>query len=220
MAQTWDAKAVADIVLRTWTVPVPDGDSVSSIATIATGVTVDLAEKTTYNEASFTLSAGAAGVTGNVVVTITTTEGLSLSETFYIPIRVTAAQLVPTVNDVCAFALRKIVGNGETADADELADAVERFNDLVALWALQGIDIGLSDPLAAADTVTVPDGFIAALKFNLRVACHDHYDAPISGYDASMAQMTFRTLANALVRFDDLAMPPILRVRASELTET
>jgi len=219
MAQTWDAKAAADIVLRTWAVPVPDGDSVASIATSATGVTVDLAEKTAYNLAAVTLSAGAAGVTGSVLVTVITTEGLSLSETFYIPIRVSTAALVPTLRDICDFALRKIVGNGEDADAAELDDAVERFNDMVALWSLKGVDIGLSAPLAASDTVTLPDGYIAALKFNLRVACHDHYDAPITAYDASMADATYRVLANTLVRFDDLSMPPILRRRAAELTE-
>lgn len=219
MAQTWDAKAAADIVLRSWTVPLPVGDSVAGVGAVGTGLTVVEAEKVSLNEVNLTLSGGSAGTTGSVLVTVTTTEGLSLSETFYVPIRVSTAALTPTLRDVCDFALRKIVGNGEAASAAELADAAERFNDMVALWALQGIDIGLPAPLTASDTITLPDGYIAALKFNLRIACHDHYGEDISAYDATMAQTTFRTLANTLVQFGDLSMPPNLRHRATELTE-
>jgi hypothetical protein len=213
MAQTWQSKAAADVALRYWDVPLEDGDGVSAIATAASGVTVDSTESLGNGLVGVTLSAGTAGTGGSVTVTITTTEGLSLSETFYIAIRASTAQLQPTARDICKFALRKVVGNGNDPEASELDDALERLNDMTALWAMRGVDVGLSDPLAAGDTVTLPDGYIAALKFNLRVACHSHYDLPLDAYDATMASETYRALENALVVLGDVDMPQNLRRR-------
>jgi hypothetical protein len=212
MAQTWAAKAAADVVERRWTVSVPDGDGLSAVSTSATGVTVDSTD-TDGDDAVLILSAGTAGTTGSVTVTVTTTEGLGLSETFLVPIRLTAAQLTPTARDVCYFALRKIVGNGSDPTAGELADALERLNDMWALWALRGVDIGLSEPLEAGDTINLPDGYISALKFNLRIACHSHYGQDIDAFDSMMADQSYRALENAIVQFGDLSMPRNLRRR-------
>jgi hypothetical protein len=212
MAQTWTAKAAADVVERRWTVPLPECDALSSVSTSASGVTVDGTD-TDGSDAVLTLSAGTAGTTGSVTVTVLTTEGLSLSETFLIPIRVTTAQLGNTARDICYFALRKIVGNGNDPTADELSDALERLNDMCALWAFRGVDIGLSEPLAAGDTLSVPDGFLSALKYNLRIGCHSHYGQEIDAFDSMMADQSYRALENALVQLGDVSMPRNLRRR-------
>lgn len=217
MARTWDAKAAADIVERAWEVPLSDCDGISAISTSASGVTVDSTESRN-NEVIATLSAGTAGTTGSVTITVTTTEGLSLSETFLIPVRATTSQLSNTARDICEFALRKIVGNGNDPEASELDDALERLNDMMALWALEGVDCGLSEPLEAGDTVSLPDGFVPALKFNLRVACHSHYDAPVDAYDSVMADKTRRAIENAVVQLEDVAMPRNLRRRWAYFT--
>lgn len=209
---TWDAKTAAEVVERHWLVPVPDGDSVASVTTSASGVTVDSTD-TVNSDIAVVLSAGTAGATGTVTITATTTDGLTLAETFYIAVRANLAQAGNTARDVCYFALRKITGNGENPDADEMDDALERLNDMVALWALSGVDIGISEPLEAGDTLALPDGYLAALKFNLRLACHSHYGVEPDGYDAMMADRAYRALEAELVTFDNVTMPATLRRR-------
>lgn len=209
----WKAKTAAEVVERRWLVPVPDGDSVASLATSALGVTVDSTDIEGDAEAVIILSGGTAGETGSVTVTATTTEGLTLASTFYIAVRANLAQAGNTARDVCYFALRKIVGNGENPDADELDDALERLNDMIALWALSGVDIGVSGYLEAGDELELPDGFLSALKFNLRTACHEHYGAPVDAQDAMIADRSYRALEAALVTFTDLSQPATLRRR-------
>lgn len=206
MATTWEAKAAADVVERRWSVPVPEGDSLSSVSTSATGVTVD-SDDTDRSEAVVVLSAGTAGATGSVTVTATTTNGLSLSETFLIAIRATAQQIATTARDVVYFAMRKITGNGNDPDASEADDALERLNDMIALWRIDGLDLGLPVPLVLGDTLSLPDEYLSALKFNLRIACHDHYDAAITQYDGTMAAETKRLVANRLFMPSDLSIP-------------
>lgn len=206
MAQEWEPKAPSEIVERRWTVPLDDYDTISSIATSATGVTVDSTDHA-LSDAIVALSSGTADTTATVAVTVTSREGRVYTETFLLAIRDTARQFTTTARDIVNFALRKIVGNGNSADSSEADDALERLNDMIASWRLTGCDIGLTVPLALGDTVAVPDEFIAALKFNLRVSCHDHYDAPITALDAEMATMTRRAIVNRLLRFGDLKGP-------------
>jgi len=217
MSQTWEAKAAGDVVVRRWPVPVPDGDSLSSVSTSASGVTVD-SDETDRNDAVVTLSAGTAGATASVTITASTTNGLSLSETFLLPIRATAAQITTTARDVVYFAMRKITGNGNDPEASEADDALERLNDMVALWRIDGLDFGLPVPLSLGDTLSLPDEYLAALKFNLRVSCHDHYDAPITQYDGMMAAETKRLIANRLFAPADLSIPNTIQGLAETWT--
>lgn len=214
MAQTWSVKAASDVVERQW----DTGKPLSTVSASGSGVTVDKTE-IFEDTALVTLSAGSAGTTATVTVTATTADGETLSETFYIAVRATTAALANTARDVCNFALRKITGNGESPEADELDDALERLNDMIALWAMNGVDIGLSAPLTANTTLSLPDGYLAALKFNLRVACHSHYDQPLDAYDAGMADRTYRAVETALLDLSDVTMPYTLRRRANDVAD-
>jgi hypothetical protein len=218
MARTWEAKAPTEVVERRWTVPLDDNDSISSVSTSASGVTVD-SDEHEDGEAIVTLSAGAAGATGSVTVTVTTSEGLTLVETFLIAIAATAQQFTYTARDVCNFALRKITGNGNDPEASEAEDALERLNDMLALWRIDGLDVGVPAPLALGDTLTIPDQYVSAVKFNLRIACHDAYDAPITAYDARMAEDGKRLVANQLNVLADLTGPFGLSSRSDTVAD-
>lgn len=206
MAQTWPAKAPAEVVERRWSVPLDPYDSISTVSAIGTGVTVDETDSS-LDEAVIIVSAGTADTTATVAVTVTSREGRTYTETFLLAIRATARQFTTTARDICSFALRKIAGIGEDAEAGEADDALERLNDMIADWRIDGADLGLTVPLALGDTVPIPDEFISALKFNLRIACHDHFDAPITAYDAGRADTTKRNITNKLTRFGDLGAP-------------
>ena len=187
MAQSWPSKAPTEIVERRWTVPVDPDDGLSSFTRSASGVTI-VSYSTEGDDAVLKLSAGTDGATATVTLTATTSRGRVLVETFYLPIQVSTNAFAYTVRDVCAFALRKIAGNGADPSSDELADALERLNDMLASWKRQGADVGVALPLEASDTLYCPDEFFPAIKFGLLVSVHNHYGEPITAFDVTEAR--------------------------------
>jgi hypothetical protein len=175
MAQTWAAKAPTEIVERRWTVPVDDDDGLSSFARSASGVTID-SYSVEGNDAVLTLSAGTADATATVTLTATTSRGRVHVETFYLPILVSTNDFAYTGQDICSFALRKVVGNGSTAEAAELDDALERLSDMLARWKGEGADIGVVLPVLSATVFYVSDSFASAIKNNLILELADLYE--------------------------------------------
>ena len=198
MAGAWAAKAPTAIVERVWTVPCGPDDSLASIAVVAVNVTHD-ADRIDGNDAYVTLSAGTAGNSATVTITATTGQGLVHVETFYFDIVASTAQLGTTVRDVCLFALRKVAGIGDEPDADEMADAIERLSDMVALWSGQGAALGLDLPLAEADVLNVSDAHILALKYNLQVLLADLYDMELSPVTVAYARQGLAQIKNDMV---------------------
>jgi hypothetical protein len=216
MAQTWPAKAPTEIVERRWTVPLAECDAISGVSAVGTGITV-VSDDYELDEAIVVLSAGAAGVEATVTVTVTTSDGNTHVETFFIAIRATTAAFTTTVQDAVSFALRKIVGAGEVAEASELADGVELFNGMIATWRIDGKDVGIAGELASTDTIDVPDEFILPIKYALRKLCHSTYEAPLSATDEMMAMMGERLIVNRLFVVTDLDLPLSRRAVASRL---
>jgi hypothetical protein len=187
MAHHLTAKAPTEVAERRWTVPVDADDAPASVSLDATGVTVD-AEEFEGNDLVLTLSAGTAGSIASIVATVTTDQSRVIVETLYVPIITSDATIAPTGNDVCAFALRKITGNGVDAEATELADALERLNMMLAAWRKQGADTGVTLPVLSTSSLTIPDEFVEAIKFNLRNRLHRHYGVPLDADDMMEAR--------------------------------
>lgn len=194
----WKAKAPGEIVKREWVVPVPVGDSVASYTASVSGATKDSDERD-GDIVTLTLSAGTDGATAIATLTATTTNGLVLNETAYLPIRAKPNAFNYSVRDVLTFALRPIVGLGATATADELEDARENFDDMVAFWAGQGADLAVKLPSEASDTLYVPDAAIVALKANLRVKLCGLYGRPVDVDDFRAAQRGLQQIKTALL---------------------
>lgn len=171
------AKTAGEVVQRRWAVPVDRDDGVSSASLSASGVTVT-ANSFEGNDLVLTIDDGTAAATGTITVTITTSRGRTLVETLYIPVVDSPAQIADTARDYINFALRKIIGNGETAGADEESDALERFNAMVAEWRVGGADVGAPYPLADNSVIYCPDYAANALRYNLLIVC-----APLYGYE-------------------------------------
>lgn len=196
MALSWPAKAPTEVREYLWT-PLPDTalDSASAVVTTGTAtVTADITDDTV----TWTVTGGAAGVVQ--VFTLTATSGdETLTETVYLPIELSTNRLAYTVRDVCLFALRKLTGVAEEPDADELTDAIERLNDMVALWRVAGADLGLDQPLVEADTLNIADSEYSALKFNLRNRLHEFYGLPLSQSDVMDARQALAAVKNARI---------------------
>lgn len=205
MAQTWAAKAPAEIVERRWTVPVDDDDRLASFASSASGVTID-SYKVQSNDAVLTLSAGMAGAMATVVLTATTTQGRVLVETFYLPIVVTTAGTV-TARDICDFALRKIAGIGVDADSGEADDALELLQGVMARFGLGPV------PMALTSEVGLADEYLLPLKFVLRRLAHSTYEAELTPTDARLADEGERFLLSRKTTPENLKMSEALAVQ-------
>ena len=73
-----------------------------------------------------------------------------------------------TARDVIYGALRLLgaIQSGETATAEEAADALETLNQMLHAWRDQGIDLEHAD-LALNDTLPFQDNHLAAIRYCL-----------------------------------------------------
>ena len=203
MAITFGPKFPDDVKRYSWRVPVLDGDTVMSVdAATGSGVTVDSYELVD-NDAVMFLSGGSASTTGIVTLSVTTDAGETLDETAYIPILASNGTVShsETAQSIIEAALRSTTGiNGAAATSDELDAALEELNDMLAEWRSQGADIG-APRLALATNVYAPDGWIGAVKKNLRVRLVDLF--PMTPLDAGTAVAARKGLA--VIKNDILA---------------
>lgn len=181
MAVFIPAKTASEVVQRRWTVPVDVDDGIASVAMSGSGVTVDSSE-IEGDDVVLVLSAGTAGATGSITVTVTTDQARTLIETIYIPIVQSAAQIAATARDFATFALRKVFG-ARTPTARASDDAMERLSGLIAAWRAGGADIGAPFPLTLNSVIYCPDWAVEALRYNLLIEC-----APLYGYEPSSTE--------------------------------
>jgi hypothetical protein len=201
MNTTWPVKAPSEIVERTWLVPTLADDSLASFVTTESGITKD-AEELNGDEITLTLSAGVSATSGTVSITATTANGLIVTETFYQPILDDGRLLGNTVRDVCAYALRPVIGLGASATAEELADAQENLDDMLAEWVESGADLGIGLPTGSGDTLQVSDSFVSAIKANLRVRISELYGAPVNQMTYAIAQGGIQRIKSAILPDD------------------
>lgn len=174
MSTFLEAKTPAEVVERRWSVPVGD-DSASSASVSASVVTVG-SYSLEGDELVLKISGGSAGNAGVITATITTSQGQALIETLYIPVVNSPSQIANTARDYVHFALRKVIGIGEEADADELADGLLRLSAIIAEWRESGADIGAPFPLTANSIIYCPDYAVNALRYNLLLDCASIYE--------------------------------------------
>lgn len=215
MALLWEAKTAAETVERLWDA----GSVIESASATAAGATVVSTEHD-LSEVIVTLSGGTNGTAVEVVVTAVTERGETLVQTFIMPVRSDAQAFTTTARDVVNFALRRIVGVRRSASSTEAADALERLNDMLAMWRIDGLDVGLSLPLMLETELVMPDEFLQAIKYNLAVAVHEQYSSEaIPPFTFRMAEEGKRLVANRLFKVSDLAFPQTLTTRAETVAD-
>jgi len=96
--------------------------------------------------------------------------------------------MAKTARQICEFALRKIFGVDETPSASNAADALERLNDMLALWAVTGANVGETLPLSLNDVLASPAAYIRGIENNLIIEVSDLYDLPVTASVALAAK--------------------------------
>ncbi len=195
MAGFLAAKVAEEVVQRAYVVPLDKDDNISSVSATATGITV-ISTEIENDEVLINLSGGTTAQTASVVLTVTTDEGRTLIETLYVPIIASAAQIADTAREYVNFALRRIIGNGETPSADELSDGIERLNAMIAEWRGSGADIGASFPITADTVIYCPDYAVNALRYNLLIDVANLYGEPVTQMEAMKARQGLSLVKN------------------------
>jgi hypothetical protein len=201
MAIYWSAKTPTQVIRYNWLPDLAAGDTLLSAAITPTGATVDLSSFE-QESVSVLVSGGTAGETAIFAVSATTAEGETLTETIYLPIIASAAQIAQTAREYVNFALRRVVGLGETPSADELSDALERLNALVAEMRGVGADIGAPFPIAAETVIYCPDYAVSALRYGLLVDCLGAYGEQPTALDVMKARQGMALVRNMNVPED------------------
>jgi len=199
MAIFWSAKTPTQVIRYNWLPDLLAGDTLASVTITATGATIDLSSFD-LDSVSVLISGGTAGETASFAASATTAEGETLTETIYLPIIASAAQIAHTAREYVTFALRRVIGNGETPSADEMTDALERLNAMVAEWRVRGADIGAAFPIVAETVIYSPDYAASALRYNLLMDVASLYGEQVSQHEALMAR-------NGLVQIQHRNMP-------------
>lgn len=161
---------------RRWASPVEASDGAARVSIVASGITATA--KLDGDDVVLTLSGGTAGQTAYIDVTVTSNDGFILADRLYVPILATTAGV--TAQDIVNFAMRKIVGNGETPDGAQASDALERLADMLEEWRVTGADVGAARPLSLSTTIYAPHSHISAIKNNLIVRLADIYNTEVT----------------------------------------
>lgn len=204
MAQAWAPKAPTEVVQRRWTVPVDSDDGLQSITPAISGGAIT-ASSIEGNDAVLTISGGAADVTAIITLTATTSRGRTLVETIYLPILTKPNDFAYTGQDIASFALRKVVGVGNTPDAAETDDALERLSDMLARWKGQGAELGVVLPVLTSTVLYVSDEFASAIKANLILELTGLYEFEPGPRDVDNARRGLQQIKSKLLSKDTRA---------------
>lgn len=173
---TLAAKPAASALSYDWAPTLACDDSIASVAlSVITGTATISSYDHDSQAVTMLLTGGTAGETSILSASVVTQRGETITETIYLPVTESTNRLGNTARDVCAFALRKVAGLDDEAEAPEVSDALERLNDMLAVWKKQGADIGVALPLVADTLLLVPDEFIQPIKANLLLDVYDMY---------------------------------------------
>lgn len=196
MAVHLSAKPAAAIQSYTWAPDLGDGDGIDSFTLSPTTVTIASSENN-GDEIEFFVAGGAAGNVYAIAAEVETSFGESLRETLYIPVFGPGNTFADTAEDVCNFALRPITGLSDSPETEELTDALEWLNGMLASWREQGADVGVALPLVAASIIYASDAHILAIKNNLRVVVAEQYGRQVAPTTLGLAHRGLQQIKNA-----------------------
>lgn len=98
-----------------------------------------------------------------------------------------------TAREVIKSALRKILADSEEPASDDMADALDTFNDFMESLALEGVFVA-HQTLNLEDTVNIDKSHIQTLKHHLAVLLAPDYSAAIDPQVAFTAREGMKAL--------------------------
>ncbi len=199
MALYLPAKPSGAVTRYVW----PIGSIDTASVTVTSGTAAVDSYETTDEGLAFIVSGGTTGAV-TIFGATASFDGETFIETIYLPVIANTIALSPTGQDVAAYILRKVAGVGETADAAEVTDCLERVSAMLAVWKETGADIGVVLPLTTSAVFTCNDAFIDAIKTNGILAVSDLYEFTPSPFVIEQARRGLGVIKNALLNREPL----------------
>ena len=103
------------------------------------------------------------------------------------PTAQTASQLITD-----ALVSLNVIREGQTASAEQQAQAIRRMNQMMALWEADGRALGYIPIGTVTDTLTVPDGALMGIWTSLAILLAPLFGAAVS---AELAEMNRQGMA-------------------------
>lgn len=90
------------------------------------------------------------------------------------PTAIAASQLITD-----ALRLINVLMETETASAEQQAQGIRALNEMLAQWQAEGLNLNYIPVGTVTNTLTVPDGAVKGIKYNLAVDLAGYYGATI-----------------------------------------
>ena len=128
-----------------------------------------------------------------------------------------------TLADLVTRALRLagVVGNNRAASSEEMNEGISTLNEMIASWALDGMDLGLAEMVLGED-VLVDDAYIKGLRYNLAVELANEHGiaAELPAYVVQSAEDQKDKIRAALIDVDNLRIDDALIGRRYSFNHT
>ena len=95
-----------------------------------------------------------------------------------------------TAEEIITDALGEILvqASEQSVEPEAMQTSIRYLNRMMSEWAARGMSLGFTIITNPADSVTVPDGALNAVVYNLAIKLSQQYDAPITVNLASSAK--------------------------------
>ena len=119
-----------------------------------------------------------------------------------------------TAESLIKAALQEILvqASEQPIEAEEFQTAVQYLNEMMAMLASDGINLGYSDVTNASDVITIPNGALAPVRNLLAVELATQYDVPLNQLLIAKSERGLRILEKIAVQPSPTSYPSTLPI--------
>jgi hypothetical protein len=119
---------------------------------------------------------------------------------------------VTTAREMVTQAARtaKIIASSQELSAEDAADGLKRFNQMLHAWSIDGLLSGHTD-LVLTDDVALPDGFEKGARLMLAIELADEFGGRVSELTVMEAERQRRNIQNQVIKPREASVDPALR---------
>jgi hypothetical protein len=95
----------------------------------------------------------------------------------------------------------------QSVESVEMQTSIRYLNRMMSEWAARGMSLGFTQIVNPVDIVTVPDGALSAIVYNLAIKLAKQYDSPMTVDLAANAKDGMRAILDLTVTVEATQMP-------------
>lgn len=111
-----------------------------------------------------------------------------------------------------AFAEIFVEANEQPLETVDFQIGIRYLNRMMNAWAANGLNLGYTNVFKASDPITVPDGAIEGVVFNLAERLANQYDQPVTAELATNANDGLKSIRRIAVKRRSASFPCTLPI--------